>query len=204
MSDPAELSSYHARLPYGERMSPEPVAGGPFFPFDGDLSVVPLADPVVPESPRVGEPGGDTCFRCTEPDAHVIWRDDIWTVRCGFAEIGLPMVAALAPHDHVTLHSMPAAIAASMGPMIQRLVVAVGQIEGVGRTHFSRWGDGSEHFHMWFLARPLGMMQMRGAMLAVWDDLLPRLPDEELAANIRTVATVLARDGGEAVGAGAA
>ena len=46
------------------------------------------------------------------------------------------------------------------------------------------------------------MMQMRGAMLAIWDDLLPPLPDDELAANLRTVAAALAEGGGDAVGAG--
>jgi len=76
-------------------------------------------------------------------------------------------------------------------------------IDGVGRTHFSRWGDGGEHFHIWFMARPLGAMQMRGAMLAVWNNLLPALPDEELAANARTVATALAQVSGEPVGLGA-
>jgi hypothetical protein len=72
----------------------------------------------------------------------------------------------------------------------------------VGRAHFSRWGDGSEHFHLWFLARPLGMMQMRGAMLAVWDDLLPRVPDAERSEAARVVAAALAEGGGEAVGIG--
>jgi hypothetical protein len=57
---------------------------------------------------------------------------------------------------------------------------------------------------VWFLARPLGMMQLRGAMIAAWDDLLPPIPDDELAANIRTVATAMAAGGGEAIGAGAA
>jgi hypothetical protein len=196
------VSDFHARLSYGERLPADPVLGGPFFPFDGDLSVVPLDEPVVPEPPRNGEPGADPCFRCAEPDDHVIWRDKRWNVRTGFESIGLPMVAGLAPHEHVTLHTMTTDLATTMGPVIQRLAVAIGRIDGVGRTHFSRWGDGSEHFHMWFLARPLGMMQMRGAMLAVWDDLLPRLPEDEFRANMRTVAAALAKGGGEAVGDG--
>jgi hypothetical protein len=196
--DPRSLSSYHARLPYGERLPAGAVEGDPFNPFDAPLTVVPLADPVVPEPPRNGEQGGAECFRCANPDAYVIWRDQHWNVRCGFQPMGLPMVAALAPNAHTTLHDMPTELAGSMGPVIRRVALAVGRIEGVGRCHFSRWGDGSEHFHMWFLARPLGMMQMRGAMLAVWDDLLPRVPDDELTVNIRTVAYALAENGGEA------
>jgi hypothetical protein len=88
-------------------------------------------------------------------------------------------------------------VAAAMGTLIQRVAVAIGEIPGVARTHFSRWGDGSEHFHLWFLARPLGMMQLRGPMLAVWDDLLPAIPEEELRANTRIVAEALAIGGGE-------
>jgi hypothetical protein len=42
------------------------------------------------------------------------------------------------------------------------------------------------------------MWQMRGAMLAVWDDLLPRVPQEEWDANRRTVATAMAAGGGTA------
>jgi hypothetical protein len=202
--DPRGLSSYHARLPYGERVSPEPLIGLPFFPFEGDVSVVPLEEPIVPEPPRVGEPGGDSCRRCEKPAEYAIWRDDRWVVRTGFQRMGLPMVAALEPLEHVTMHTMPPDLAATMGPVIQRLAIAIGRIDGVGRCHFSRWGDGGEHFHMWFLARPLGMMQLRGAMIAAWDDMLPPLPDEELAANIRTVATAMAEGGGEAIGAGAA
>jgi hypothetical protein len=45
-------SAYHDRLPYGERVPADPVLGGPLFPFDGDVQMVPLADPVIPEPPR--------------------------------------------------------------------------------------------------------------------------------------------------------
>lgn len=187
-----ELSGYHSRLPYGSRLSAEPVLDDPFFPFDGDIRVRQLADPVIPEPPRRGEPGGEPCGHCAEADKNAIWRDERWIVSAGFVPTGLPMVAVLVPVEHVTLHTMSPALAASFGTMIQRVAVAISKIEGVGRVHFSRWGDGSEHFHLWFLARPLGMMQMRGAMLAVWDDLLPQLPDEEFQANARTVAAALA------------
>ena len=73
------------------------------------------------------------------------------------------------------------------------------RIDGVARTHFSRWGDGSAHFHLHFLARPAGMMQGRGPMLAFWDDVLPPVDDAMLAANARTVAAAMAEGGGEAL-----
>ena len=69
--------------------------------------------------------------------------------------------------------------------MIQRVARAVGSLEDVGRVHVNRWGDGGEHFHVWFLARPKGMWQLRGALLAAWDDLLPKVPQEEWDENRR-------------------
>jgi diadenosine tetraphosphate (Ap4A) HIT family hydrolase len=192
-------TEYHRRLPYGERMSPEPLLGGPFFPFEGDLLVRPLDQPVLPEPPRRGEPGGEPCPTCTDPDEFVVWRDDDWRLLAGLAPHGLPMVALLVPNQHHTLDTLPAELTASLGPMIQRVAAAIRRIPSVGRTHFSRWGDGSEHFHVWFLARPLGMMQLRGAMIAAWDDLLPPIPDDERRTNIETVANALAEVSGQAV-----
>jgi hypothetical protein len=192
-------SEYHRRLPYGERVSPEPLLGGPFFPFEGDLRVRPLDEPVLPEPPRRGEPGGEPCPTCAEPDRFVIWRDADWRLLAGMERSGLPMVALLVPNEHHTLDTLPPELTASFGPMIQRVAAAIRRIPSVGRTHFNRWGDGSEHFHLWFLARPLGMMQLRGAMIAAWDDMLPAIPDDELRTNIEIVATALAEVSGEAV-----
>ncbi|TCC62335.1 hypothetical protein E0H73_16715 [Kribbella pittospori] len=194
-------SEYHRRLPYGERMSAEPLLGGPFFPFEGDLQVVPLADPVLPEPPRRGEEGDEPCGTCSDPDAWVIWRDEQWQLKT-FEPRGLPFVAILEPREHLRLDNLPPELTATLGSLIQRVANAIRRIDSVGRTHFNRWGDGSEHFHLWFLARPLGMMQLRGAMIAAWDDILPNVPDEELEANARLVAAALVEDGGEAMGIG--
>ena len=203
LPDPRTVSPYHRRLPYGQRVSAESLLGDPFVPFEGEVRVVPLADPLIPEPPRNGEPGGGDCYRCVNPDANVIWHDDRWDIRTGFEPIGLPMMAGLAPRQHMTLHTLTPEVVASLGEVVQRLALAIGRIDGVARTHFSRWGDGSEHFHMWFLARPLGMMQLRGAMIAVWNDMLPPIPDEEFRTNMHTVAAAMAEGGGQAVGAGA-
>ena len=79
---------------------------------------------------------------------------------------------------------------------MQRLAGAIQGLDGVARTHFSRWGDGSAHFHMHFMARPLGMMQGRGAMLAFWDDVLPRVDADLFVENRRKVAAALLEGGG--------
>lgn len=195
-------SDYHRRLPYGERVSPQPLLGGPFFPFEGDLQVVPLAEPVLPEPPRNGEPGGKPCPKCSAPDQFAIWRDEQWQLKA-FGPSGLPFVAVLEPNEHYRLDNLPVELTTTLGPIIQRVANAIGQIDGVARTHFNRWGDGSEHFHLWFLARPLGMMQLRGAMIAAWDDILPKIPNEEFTANSHLVAATLARHGGEPLGVAA-
>jgi hypothetical protein len=202
MSDVERPSEYHRRLPYGERVAADPLLGGPFFPFDGDLQVVPLAEPVLPEPPRAGEPGGSQCHTCADPEGYAIWADEQWILKAGLEPGGLPIVALLVPREHYRLDNLPPELTASLGPMIQRTAGAIRRIPGVGRTHFSRWGDGSEHFHVWFLARPLGMMQLRGAMIAAWDDLLPKVPDEEFVANARTVAAALAEISGAPLGSG--
>jgi diadenosine tetraphosphate (Ap4A) HIT family hydrolase len=189
------VTAYHDRLPYGERVSIEPVLGDPFFPFEGDIQVKPLERPIIPEPPRAGEPGGAPCRHCADPTRNLIWRDEQWSLHTIDEPSGLPMIAVLLPRQHVTLHAMPPELAATLGTMIQRVTLAIGEIDGVARVHFNRFGDGSEHFHLWFLARPLGMMQLRGPMIAAWDDLLPAIPEEERAANVKTVAAALDRTG---------
>jgi len=197
----AELpSEYHRRLPYGERVSAGPLVGQRFFPFEEGVRVVPLAEPVLPEPPWGGEDGGTPCGTCADPDRFVIWRDQQWHLKT-FEATGLPFVALLEPREHYRLDNLPLELTATLGPMIQRVANAIRRIDSVGRTHFNRWGDGSEHFHLWFLARPLGMMQLRGAMIAAWDDLLPKVPEPELAANAR-LAAAAGEDGGEPIGLG--
>lgn len=50
--------------------------------------------------------------------------------------------------------------------------------------HVCRWGDGSEHLHWWFMARPARLPQLSGTLAAIWDDVLPPLPDEVWRENV--------------------
>ncbi|MEV6281316.1 hypothetical protein [Kribbella sp. NPDC051770] len=202
MNSPQRPTAYHQRLPYGERVSPAPLLGSPFFAFDGDVQVVVLDEPVLPEPPRAGEEGGAPCPTCSDPDGLAIWADERWVVKAGFEPTGLQMVALLLPREHYRLDNLTPELVADLGSMIQRVAGAVGRIEGVGRTHFSRFGDGSEHFHVWFFARPVGMQQLRGPLLSVWGDILPPVPEEEFRANTRTVAAALTEVSGAPMGLG--
>ena len=57
--------------------------------------------------------------------------------------------------------------------------------------HLYRWGDGGAHFHVWFIPRPLGMLEASGMMLPLWEDVLPNVSDEELADAARRIAEAL-------------
>lgn len=118
-------------------------------------------------------------------------------MRAGWDRTGLPFVGGIAPREHVRLEDASVELLAELGPLLQRVSAAVKSIPGVVRCHFARWGDGSEHFHLWALARPAGMMQGRGAMLAFWDDVLPDVSGQLLAEHYRIVAESLADSGGE-------
>jgi diadenosine tetraphosphate (Ap4A) HIT family hydrolase len=199
MTDQTAASPFVRRLPIGERLPLGGVAEDPLFPFEGQISTRPLEAPMLPEPARRGEPGGDPCGACDGVGPGVVWEDERWWVLVEEEPHGLPMIAVLMPKAHHDLEDLPPALVAELGPMIQRLARAVARVDGVGRVHVNRWGDGGSHFHVWFLARPRGMWQMRGAMLAIWDDLLPRVPSEEWQANRRTVAAAMASDGGVAL-----
>jgi hypothetical protein len=199
MSEPAD-SAYHRTLPIGERLSAQPLIDDRLSCFE-QVTLKPLEPMLVPEAPRAGELDPSECGHC-RPSEFTIWRDDVWHVNAGFEPMRIPFIGGLAPNAHCRLEDAPLEVLSALGPLLQRLSVAVKSIPGVARTHFSRWGDGSEHFHLWALARPAGMMQGRGAMLAFWNDVLPAMPEAMATEHLRIVAESLASGGGEAFPSG--
>jgi hypothetical protein len=195
MSEPAD-SAYHRTLPIGERLSAQPLIDDRLSCFE-QVTLKPLEPMLVPEAPRAGELDPSECGHC-RPSEFTIWRDDVWHVNAGFEPMRIPFIGGLAPNAHCRLEDAPLEVLSALGPLMQRLSAAVKSIPGVARTHFSRWGDGSEHFHLWALARPAGMMQGRGAMLAFWNDVLPAMPEAMATEHLRIVAESLASGGGEA------
>ena len=190
-------SPYHRTLPpAGTVISGQPLVDDWLSCFE-EVRLRPLEPMLVPEEPRSGQLDRAECGHC-RPSEHTIWRDDLWQVRAGFQPLTIPFVGGIAPREHVLLENAPLDLLTTLGPLIQRMSNAVKAIPGVARTHFARWGDGSEHFHLWALARPAGMMQGRGAMLAFWDDVFPDMPSDLQATHLRIVAEALASTGGEA------
>jgi hypothetical protein len=76
-------------------------------------------------------------------------------------------------------------------PAERRVERAILSLGNVARVHLYRWGDGGAHFHVWFLPRPLGMVEASGMMLPIWEDALPNVLDEELLAAAKGVAAAM-------------
>jgi hypothetical protein len=93
--------------------------------------------------------------------------------------------------QHVDFPDLPDELAHELGPMLIRVQRAVFKIGDIGNVHVCRWGDGSEHCHVWFLARPARIPQLVGSFAAIWDDVLPPLPEDVWRANLELVAREL-------------
>lgn len=160
-------------------------------PYLEPLTPRPLDKPVIPEPPRRGEPGGEPCGICEGGAAEAVWESEHFTLH---PPVGgsLPGAVWLASREHVdSFKDLSPAAAAAFGPVIANVEQAILGLGGVGRVHLYRWGDGGAHFHVWLIPRPLGMLQGMGAMLPIWEDVLPNVSDEELAEAARRIATAL-------------
>ena len=104
----------------------------------------------------------------------------------------LPGAVWVASREHFdSFPDMPAGgsdASADVCAQVERAVLALGD---VGRVHLYRWGDGGAHFHVWFVPRPLGMIEASGAMLPLWEDVLPNVPDEQLRTAAEKVAAAM-------------
>jgi diadenosine tetraphosphate (Ap4A) HIT family hydrolase len=160
-------------------------------PYAEPLVIAELAEPVIPEPPRRGEPGGDPCGICTGQATGAVWSDDHWTLH---PPVGGSLVGAvwLASKAHVdSFCDLPAAAAATFATVVGRAERAILSLGGTARVHAYRWGDGGSHFHVWLIPRPLGMLEARGMMLPLWEDVLPNVSDEELRdAAVRIAAAM--------------
>ena len=98
--------------------------------------------------------------------------------------------------QHVDLGTLPDELAPGLGVLTCRIERAMGGLDGVGRVHVYRFGDGSAHFHLWFFSRPKGLVQTRGSCLTIWEDVLPKRSAEEWQATISQFREDLVAAGG--------
>jgi diadenosine tetraphosphate (Ap4A) HIT family hydrolase len=177
---PQEL---HARA--AAHLQVPPVDEWDSWPFVGAIRPKELRVPGE-EIVRDGE-GGVGCTACGKPDGDYFWTDDTWRMMA-LPGTGLPFVAIVEPRVHVDAPSeLDDAMAGRMGVMIARAERAVASLDGVGRVHIGRWGEGAEHMHWWFMARPEGLVQTASCFAVIWDDILPPVPEDVWAANVAHV-----------------
>ncbi len=106
---------------------------------------------------------------------------------------GLPVVVLLETREHVDFTDLDDDRAAELGPLLLKIQRAVLAVPGVGNVHVGRWGEGSEHCHIWFMARPARLEQLRSSFAAIWDDVLPPVPADIWRANLEIVRRELER-----------
>jgi diadenosine tetraphosphate (Ap4A) HIT family hydrolase len=160
----------------------------PTFPYQEPLVPRQPGPRQIPEPPRRGEPGGEACGICSMEATAAVWSDDNWTLH---PPVGgsLPGTVWLASRVHVDSFSdLPPELASDFGHVAGRVEKAILSLGDVGRVHLYRWGDGGAHFHVWFLPRPLGMLEASGMMLPLWEDVLPNVSDQELLEGARKIA----------------
>ncbi len=172
------------------------VASWDIFPFEGDVRVTPLLDPVLPEPHRSGE-GDNPCESCGRGTEGAIWTDGTWTL-IGLREPLDPASCCCCPCD-LDSTDLDATMAAEMGVLTVRLERAMHALGGVGRVHVWKVGDGGRHLHWWFFARPEGVLQLRGSSLSDWSDCIPPMPQDEWDDVLRQIAAELAKTGGRAL-----
>jgi diadenosine tetraphosphate (Ap4A) HIT family hydrolase len=168
-----------------------PVEDWETWPFEGQLRPRPLRPPVSAEQPRFGE-GGVGCRRCAATDDEYIWTNDNWRLWSFDKPTGLPLVVLLESREHFgEPGDLPDELAAELGVLLATIERAIRGLGEIGRVHVCRWGDGGEHLHWWFMARPARLPQLIGSFAAIWDDILPPVPEEQWRADLRALVTAL-------------
>jgi hypothetical protein len=165
------------------RLAPGPMASWEVFPFEREgLRVRPLVDYAVPEPDRRKAP--EDCKTCT-----ALAREDLVLHRgrrLGVirpAGCNLVFVANTVSLAHEVLDDLDDDGHVELGRLIGRTYSAMKALDGVGNVHVNKWENGAGHLSVTLLARPEGVLQLRGSNLAAWADMLPATPADELAAR---------------------
>jgi diadenosine tetraphosphate (Ap4A) HIT family hydrolase len=186
---PETPEQFHARAA-GALQSPD-VESWDTWPFQGPVQPRALEPPVESEKPRHGE-GGVDCTRCAAGDDDYIWTNERWRLFAFPRPAGLPVIVLLEPREHYEEPAdLPDDLAAELGALIKRLDRAISSLDGVGRVHILRYGEGGAHLHWWFMGRPERMEQLRSSFAAIWDDVLPPTPEDIWHANLDAVVAAL-------------
>lgn len=172
----------------------------PWEVVDGRLAAAVLRPPLAEERTREGAPGGRPCRICDgSSTAPRIWENERFFVSMFTGPIGLPLVLFLQTREHLDYPDMNDDLAGECGQLSARLCRIMEHLEHIGRVHVCRYGDGSEHHHVWFVARPERFEQVIGSLAVEWDEILPPPPDDVRRADVALVARHLATHDGRAL-----
>ena len=188
---PETPEQLHARAT--EALRTPPVHEWDTWPFEGEIRPKPLA-PLTPE-PAIEGQGGVGCRACAKPDSEYLWASERWRLTSLGEPSGLPVIVLLEPREHFAGPAdLPPELAREQGMMLGRVERAVLAVGGIARVHIGRWGEGAEHLHWWFIARPKGFGQLRSSMAGIWDEVLPPTPRDVWQGNLERVVAALERD----------
>ena len=162
------------------------------FPFEADgLRARPLTEHADPEPDRRKAP--EDCKTCTaldRPDLVLHQGDRLAVIRPGGTS--LPFVANVVSRSHEPLDDLDDDGHVELGRLIGRTYGALRALDGIGNVHVNKWENGTGHLSVTLLARPLGVLQLRGSHVTTWADMLPPTPAEELDARAELVRSALA------------
>ncbi len=174
------------------RLEPGPMTRWDVFPYES-VTVAPLTELELPE-PR-GDTSAEGCRVCRGQDdtAHRLWSGESFFV-ARRSSTSLLFWAIVAPRTHRTLDQLDGDELAEMGHVLGRTFRAVETLDGVGRVHITKWENNTGHLLWNVLARPEGVLQLRGSNLPAWADMLPDVPEADLVERAERVAAYLAAE----------
>lgn len=177
------------------RLEPGPMTRWDVFPYES-VTVAPLTELELPE-PR-GDTSTEGCRVCRGQDdtAHVLWSSESFVVARP-TSTSLMFWATVSLRTHRTLDELDGHELAEMGQVLGRVFRAVSSLDGVGRVHINKWENNTGHLLWNLLARPEGVLQLRGSNLPAWADMLPAVPEAELAHRAARVAEFMSAESEE-------
>lgn len=162
------------------------------FPFERDgLTPRPLGERVVPEPSRARATDAcGTCKALARDDLVLHTGERLAVIRPGGTS--LMFVANVVAREHERLDDLDDAADEELGRLIRRTYRALRALPGVGNVQVCKWENGGGHLSVNVLARPLGVLELRGSNLPVWADMLPDIPQDEYDERAEVVRSALA------------
>jgi hypothetical protein len=149
------------------------------FPFEADgLTPKPLGERVDPEPSRARTPDAcGTCKALDRADLVLHTGERLAVIRPGGTS--LMFVANVVSRSHERLDDLDDASDEELGRLIRRTYRALRALPGVGNVQVCKWENGGGHLSVTVLARPAGVLELRGSNLPIWADMLPDIPQDE-------------------------